>query len=39
MNIKKNHGKDLHMINLLFFSIMQLCYSNLMYLRWVNLIH
>jgi len=28
---EKNHGKDFHMINLLYFSIM--------YLRWVNLIH
>jgi len=28
---KKNHGKDFHMINL--------CYSNLMYLRYFNLIH
>jgi len=27
------------MINLLYFSIMQLCYSNLMYLCWVNLIN
>jgi len=27
------------MINLLYFSIIQFCYSNLMYLRWVNLIY
>jgi len=27
---KKNHGKDFHMINLLYFSIMQLSYSNLL---------
>jgi len=27
------------MINLLYFSIIQFCYSNLMYLRWVNLMH
>jgi len=44
MNIQKknnnnNHGKDFHMINLLCFSIVQFCYSNLMYLRWVNLIY
>jgi len=27
------------MINLLYFSIMQFCYFNLMYLRWVNFIY
>jgi len=27
------------MINLLNFSVMQFCYSSLMYLRWVNLIY
>jgi len=26
---KKNHGKDFHMINMLYFDIMQFCYSNL----------
>jgi len=36
---KKNHGKGFHVINLFYFSIMQFCYSNWMYLRWVNLMY
>jgi len=39
LNEHKNKIKIMERtINLLYFSIMQLCYSNLMYLRWVNFI-
>lgn len=39
MLIPQTHGKNFHIIKLLYFSMMQFCYYYLLYLIWTNVIN